>query len=313
MTDTQHHYRYSIVVPVYNSAKFVTKTVDTIIQEIENAHLTAEIILVNDGSSDASWNVIRGLADTLPNVTAINLIRNFGQHSAILCGFEHASGQYIITMDDDLQNPPSEIVKLTDAIEKSEHDLIFGRFKEKKHAGYRKLGSKIVGYLNKKIFNKPDEIVLSNFRIVHRDVIGRLLLHKTAYPYIPGLLLLYATNIGNVEVEHHERIEGKSNYTFKRIISLISRLLINYSSYPLRLLSVIGLVISGGSFLLGLVYLLFGLLGFVNVPGWTTMVVLTSFLGGFIIAMLGLIGEYLSRILDQLSSERSYYIKEIVR
>ncbi|WP_345989428.1 glycosyltransferase family 2 protein [Sulfurimonas sp. HSL1-2] len=312
MKEMLHSFRYSIVIPVYNSASFVTKTVHQIIEETEKAHLVAEIILVNDGSSDGSWDVIKGLARELPNVKSINLIKNFGQHSAILCGFEHASGLYVITMDDDLQNPPSEIVKLTNAIEKSEFDLVFGKFTEKKHANYRKLGSKVIGYLNRKIFNKPDHIVLSNFRIIHRDVIDRLLSHKTAYPYIPGLLLLYATNIGNVEVEHHERIEGKSNYTFKRIVSLVSRLLINYSSYPLRLLSMIGLIISGASFLLGVVYLLLGLFGYVNVPGWTTMVVLTSFLGGFIIAMLGIIGEYLSRILDQLSSERSYYVREIV-
>ena len=304
--------KISIVVPVYNSENIVSQTVEEIIKESEKSRLNFEIILVNDGSKDNSWSVIKNLALSHKQVKAINLIKNFGQHNAVLCGFQHATGDFVVTMDDDMQNPPSEIIKLINKIEEGDYDLVFGKFREKKHPFYRKLGSKLINYLNEKIFKKPKEITLTNFRIIRKDVIKRVLSHNTAYPYIPGLLLMYSTNIANVTVEHQERAEGKSNYTLKKIFSLMSNLLINYSSFPLKVLSTIGLIVSGISFFLGLYYLISGLIGGTQVPGWTTLVVLISFLGGFIIILLGLIGEYLSRILDQIANQKSYYIKEII-
>ena len=305
--------KLSIVIPVYNSQNIIAKTIKQILIETNKNNLDIEIILINDGSSDDSWRVIRGLAKEHQEIKSINLIKNFGQHNAILCGFENAIGDYVITMDDDLQNPPSEIIHLVNKITKNKQcDLVFGKFKEKKHVGYRKLGSKFVGYLNYKIFNKPKNITLTNFRIIKKDVIDRLLQHNTSHPYIPGLLLLYATNILNVSIEHHNRIYGKSNYTFKKLFSLVGNILINYSSYPLKVLSSIGFVISSISFITGLFFLISELVNGTSVTGWTTIVVLTSFLGGFIIVLLGLIGEYLSRILDQMSNNKSYCIKEIV-
>lgn len=305
--------KYSIVIPVYRSQDFVSDTVKQLLSIIADNDLDVEILLVNDGSPDNSWNVIKKLAHQYSNVIAINLVKNFGQHNAVLCGFEYAKGDYIITMDDDLQNPPSEIIPLINKVKENDFDLVFGKFKKKKHASYRKLGTKLVGYLNYKVFSKPKDITLTNFRIIRKDVIDRLLTYKTSYPYIPGLLLMHASKVGNVEVEHHNRVDGNSNYTFKKIISLMSRLLINYSSYPLRLLGGIGLLVSLISFLLGLIYLFKGLIYGTEVQGWTTLVVLTAFLGGFIIALLGVIGEYLSRILDQISSNKSYFVKEIVK
>jgi polyisoprenyl-phosphate glycosyltransferase len=305
--------KISIVIPVYNSEIIVSKTVDEILKETNKHNLNIEILLINDGSPDNSWSVIKNLAQEIKEVKSINLIKNFGQHNAVLCGFKNSTGDYVITMDDDLQNPPSEIIHIVNKINQNEDtDLVFGKFREKKHAGYRKLGSKLIGYLNEKVFNKPKDITLTNFRIAKKDVIDRVLKHNTAYPYIPGLLLMYSTNIENVIVEHHDRFDGKSNYTFKKIFSLISNLLINYSSYPLKLLSSIGILISSISFFLGCFYLIKGLLLGNSVEGWTTLVVLVSFLGGFIIVLLGLIGEYLSRILDQMSNNKSYYVKEIV-
>ncbi|MCK9236791.1 MAG: glycosyltransferase family 2 protein [Thiopseudomonas sp.] len=228
---------YSIVIPVYKSETIIPDTISQVISAMDDLSEPYEVILVNDGSPDGAWSVIKGLAEKYNSVVAINLIKNYGQHNAVHSGFAHAKGSYIITMDDDLQNPPSELKHLINKIKNSEYDLVFGKFREKKHAAHRRMGSKIIGYLNKKVFKKPDNITLTNFRIVKREVIERVLRHKTPYPYIPGLLLLYASNVGNVFVEHHERDVGSSNYTLPKILSLVSRLLINYSSYPLRLLS----------------------------------------------------------------------------
>ncbi len=304
---------YSIVIPVYNSFDIIGRTVEETQKVLKRNNLDAEIILVNDGSTDDSWRIVREIALKEANVVAINLLKNYGQHNAIMCGFEHANGSYVITMDDDLQNPPGEITRLIEKITSDDYDLVFGLFREKKHSLFRRIGSKLVGYLNTKVFGKPNNLTITNFRIIRRDLIERVIKYNTAYPYVPGILLRLAGRMDNVEVVHEERFSGKSNYNLRKILGLIARLLINYSSYPLRMLSSIGLLVAMASFVTGGVYLVNGLLHSSQVPGWTTLVVLISFLGGFIIALLALIGEYLSRILSQLSGERMFYVKEVIK
>ncbi len=308
-----YKYKYSVVIPVFNSEKIVATTVKGLLDVREKYGLDLEIILVNDGSQDNSWEVIRDLAEKYRKVTAINLLKNFGQHNAVLCGFAYSSGDYVITMDDDMQNPPEEIIKLINAVEQNDYDLVFGKFKRKRHSFVRRMGTKIVNYLNRKIFGKPKDIVLSNFRIIKRRVVELVLQHDTPYPYIPGLLLMYSSDIANVEVEHKPRLVGKSNYNISRILALVSRILINYSSFPLKVLSFSGLIISLMAFLIGLFYLLKALFKGISVPGWTTLVVLLSFFSGFIIGLLGLIGEYLARILEQISHKKSYVVKQVVK
>lgn len=310
--DISMKYEYSIIIPVYQSQEIIRTTVEKILAIIVENKLSAEVILINDGSKDNSWNIIKSLALKNKNVRAFDFVKNYGQHNALMCGFRYATGSYIITMDDDLQNPASELLKLINKIKNSDFDLVFGKFKQKQHTLFRKLGSKIVSYLNEKIFQKPKWITITNFRIIRSDLIKRVLNHRTAYPYVPGLLLMYASNICNVSVEHAPRRVGKSNYTLRKITSLTSRLLINYSSYPLRLISLIGLFVATISFLMSVTYLIHGHLYGSQVPGWTTLVVLISFFGGFIIALLALIGEYLARILIQMSGDKVYHIKEVI-
>lgn len=307
MTD----YFYSIVIPVYRSEKVVGTTVDTILKLAKTEGFRVEIVLVNDGSPDNSWSVIEDLAQDHEAVIAINLLKNYGQHTAVYCGIAESKGDFIITMDDDMQNPPSELPKLIYKIHEG-YDLVFAEFAEKKHAGYRKLGTLLIGYLNKEIFGKPKELKLTNFRIFTKATAKRVLEYKTNYPYIPGLLLLNAGKMGNVMTEHHVREIGTSNYNLIRILQLVSRLLFNYSSYPLKLVSGSGIVISLLSFLAGLGYMFKALFAGVQVEGWTTLVVLLSFLCGFILIMLGVMGEYLARILNQQAVSKPYQIREIV-
>jgi hypothetical protein len=170
----------------------------------------------------------------------------------------------------------------------------------------------VVNDLNRRIFQKPDHITLSNFRIFTREVADRVKGFKTYYPYIPGLLLLSAQRMANVETEHHPRKVGGSNYNFWKIAKLVSRLLFNYSSYPLRLLTGFGFFVSALSFLWGIGVIIKDLYFGVEVKGWTTLVVLISFLGGFIIVLLGVIGEYIARIMSQLSLSAPYQISRVV-
>ncbi|MBT5016356.1 glycosyltransferase family 2 protein [Candidatus Peregrinibacteria bacterium] len=303
--------KISVVIPVYNSEKIVGTTAKNVVSFFENQNLDYEIILINDHSPDGSWKIVKELAQKYPHIIAINLLKNYGQHNAIFCGFCHATGDYVVTMDDDMQNPPEEIIHLLNKA-KEGHDVVFGKFRKKKHSLKRRLGTKIIGYLNFKIFNKPKNITLTNFRLIRRDVIERVINYQTAFPYIPGLVLMFSHNVGNVMVEHRAREIGKSNYSLFKISKLVGALLFNYSSYPIKLFTAAGFVVSLVSFLLGLRFLIFGLIFGSSVPGWTTVVVLVSFLGGFIILMLGMIGEYLARVLNQVTSNKGFIVKEII-
>lgn len=302
---------YSVIIPVYNSEEIVKETVERTIQFFNDQNHSHEIILVNDGSKDKSWEKIKSIAEGNSQVIAINLLKNYGQHSAILCGIHHSKGNYLITLDDDLQNPPEEIIKLIQKINEG-YDLVFAKFREKKHSSFRKKGSKLVNYFNRKIFNKPKDIVLTNFRIFTRNVANRVLSYKTFYPYIPGLLLMFSSSIANVETEHQARKVGSSNYSMFKILKLVARLLFNYSSFPLKVMTYIGVSVSLVSFLIGIYFILKKLIDGVAVEGWTTLIVLLSFFNGFLIIMVGIMGEYLARVLNQVSSTRAYETKELI-
>lgn len=301
---------YSVVIPVYNSEAVIETTVSRTSEFFTSRHLKHEIILVNDGSRDGSWTKVVKLAKENSSVIGINFLKNYGQHTAVYCGIKHSKGDFVITMDDDLQNPPEEITHLINKI-KEGYDAVFAKFRVKHHSFTRKLGSKVVGYLNRKIFDKPDELTLTNFRIFSKDVVNRIRGYRTLYPYVPGLILMFANNLTNVYTEHHERKVGKSNYTIITILALVSRLLFNYSSFPLKFLSIAGFIVSLTSFLIGSFYLLKSLILGSQVLGFTTLVVILSFMNGFIIIMLGVMGEYLSRMMNHLSSDLSYHIKDI--
>jgi polyisoprenyl-phosphate glycosyltransferase len=303
---------YSAVIPVYNSEKLVGSTVDRTAAFFESQGWAYEIILINDGSPDNSWQVIEQKALENPCVVAINLLKNYGQHTALYCGFQHSKGDYVITLDDDLQNPPEEIVHLVAKVTEG-YDLVFGRFHKKEHDSYRRWGSRLIGYINEKIFDKPDDLVLSNFRIIRRDVIDRICAYQTNYPYIPGLALMFATNPANTWVTHQKRQIGNSNYNFIKILELVMRILFNYSSYPLRFVSAIGLIVAFLSFVLGIYYLIRATFIGTTVPGWATLVVLLSFFNGMSLLLMSMLGEYIIRLLNQFSSTKSYYVKEVVR
>lgn len=304
--------KHSVVIPVFNSEKIVGHTIDNVVSFFHDKNLDFDVILVNDGSKDQSWEIISKKAKEYPELTAINLLHNYGQHVANLCGFCHATGDYVITMDDDMQNPPEEIEKLITCAA-SGHDLVIGEYIKKKHSLVRRLGSKIVRFLIRKIFFSPKNIALSNFRIIRRDVIDRVCGHKSGYPYIPGLLLMYSSNVANVQVKHRERQAGKSNYRFRQIFNLVTEILFNYSSYPLRLVAGMGIIVAFFSFFLSLFYIMKAIFVGVGVPGWTTVVVLLSFFNGIALLILSMLGEYVVRSLTQTSQKEVYHIKEIIR
>jgi len=304
-------FTYSVVIPVFNSEALVGTTVEQLLDVFERESLKYEVVLVNDGSRDRSWEVIADLAHRHEHVIALNLLRNYGQHYANLAGLRETSGDFVITMDDDGQNPPEEVLKLIDE-GMTGRDAVFGRFERKQAAGYRRLGTKIINAMNRRIFGQPKELTVTNFRLLRRDVVDRICASRTAHPYVTGQALLYSSNRSNADVRHAQRASGKSAYGGLRILRLVFTILFSYSSFPLRLAAAVGFAISAVSFVLGAVYLLKGAFGHTHVQGWTTTVVLLAIFNGFTIALLSMLGEYVVRTLNAVSAHESYHVVERV-
>lgn len=303
--------RYSIVIPVYNSGDIVGRTVDRTVAFVVGAGWDYELILVCDGSRDNSWDVISQKARSNPRVQAVNLLRNYGQHTAVLCGLNRSSGQYVLTLDDDLQNPPEELATLVRKAEEG-HDVVFGRFREKRHPLHRRLGARFIQSINRRVFHTPPDIVPTNFRCLRRDAVERICDYRTAFPYITGLAILCAASPANVSVAHEERASGKSTYNHARLLKLALRILLSYSTYPLRVVILGGLLISGVSLTLALFYFIRAVSIGTTVPGWATTVILVSASNGVVLLTLSMLGEYLMRILSQISQGQYYQIKEVI-
>jgi len=300
--------RYSVVIPVFNSETIIGETIHRTVAFFKDRNLSYELILVNDCSRDRSWEVVQSKVREHDHLIAIDLLRNYGQHTAVFCGMQASTGDFVMTLDDDMQNPPEEMAHLI-AKAGEGHDVVFGRFREKMHQSYRRGGSRLIGLLNKHVFRKPEDLVVSNFRIIRRDVVDAICAYRTQQPYITGLTLLFASDPANVWVEHRARPGGKSNYTSLRIAQLVMRILFNYSSFPLRVVTSIGFTVAVVSVVIGVVITLRTLLVGSRVPGWTTIISLTAFLGGVIIVILGMIGEYLIRLINQSSTIAPYHIR----
>ncbi len=310
--DPRRH-RFSVVIPVYNSEQVVGQTIDDVVGVFAAAGLDLELVLVNDGSRDGSWAVVSDRVRTIPGAVAVNLLKNYGQHHANLAGLRETTGDFVVTMDDDGQNPADQVPLLIDAALEGGYDVVFGRFEQKQAPWHRRLGSILIGLVNRRIFNQPADLVVSNFRILRRDVVDRVCASQTAHPYVTGQALLYSSRRGNVTVRHAARAAGSSNYGARRILRLVLTIMFSYSSWPLRALAALGFAVAILSFLLGGVYLVNGLVNDTQVEGWTTLVVLLAVFNGFTIGMLSMLGEYVVRTLNAVSSADTYHVLERVR
>tara|TARA_Y100000768_G_scaffold386320_1_gene374446 strand:- start:1030 stop:1962 length:933 start_codon:yes stop_codon:yes gene_type:complete len=299
----------SIVIPTLNSENYLKRTIISTIEELNKIDKSYEIIIINDGSTDNTQIIIDELKDKFPFIKTFQFIKNYGQHSAMLCGIRNANGKYIVNMDDDLQNPPKEITKLIKKIEDG-FDLVFAKFKKKNHSFIKNFGSKFINKVTQYIFNKPRDIMISNFRIFTREVANNFKDKNIKSAYIAGLLLLSASNISHVETIHNKSISDKSNYNLFKTFSLVSNIIFNYSVIPITIVSILGIVISFLSFIIGIYFIVNYIFSGVAVPGWTTIVVLISFFFGYLIMMLGIIGQYIAKIVLQTSDLDPYIVKK---
>lgn len=307
--------KYSIVIPVYNSEKSLeelSKRLDYVFEAI--IHEDYELILVDDFSKDSSFEVITRLMENDSRITGVQLAKNCGQHSALLCGFSIAQGDFIITMDDDLQHPPEEIPKLIEKMQSSDDlDVVIGSYESKKHSLIRNIGTGLSAYVSYKAYGKPKDLDLTSFRLMRKNVVSDILSMNIDTPRIGNMLLQVNGRIGNVTVTHDKRKYGKSGYTFSRLVKdLISNLFTN-SSFPLIVVRDIGMASSALSVLLAMYFIIKYFVSGISVGGWTSTVLIILFIGGMILFAIGIIGDYLLRILNESKKIPNYFIRQIVK
>ncbi|MCC2869225.1 MAG: glycosyltransferase [Candidatus Accumulibacter phosphatis] len=301
----------SVVVPVYRSRESLPLLVEGVETEFRRIGRAYEIVLVDDCSPDDTWEVMKRLKEGRPHLKIAHLLRNSGQHNAILCGFSLATGDVVITMDDDLQNPPNEIGKLISAIERG-YDLAIASYDCKKHSRFRNLGGALVDGLQRRIFGIPHDFQLTSFRAVRRVVVDNVVQMGGVYPYVTSMLLSHTSKYVNVPTLHAARQFGSSNYNLKRSLFLALNLLLTYSAYPLYLIALLCSLAFLFSATLGAWTLWRALFQGIAVPGWaSTMVVMSSF-NALILLALVIQGIYLSRVSRQISrSHVSFTIGEL--
>lgn len=304
-------YQYSIVVPVYNSEGSLSVLYERLEVVFQQLGKSWQLILVDDASRDGSWKVMRTLAEKDPRVTAINLSNNFGQHNALMCGFSYASGTYVITMDDDLQHPPEEIPKLVRAITEKDASVIYGQYATKKHGKFRDICSGLVNAILSKITGSGYKV--TSFRIMKHEV-AKKLTGFTQYNVMIDVLIkdiVHQTDVGHVVVEHQARTIGKSNYSYGKLFAYALNMIFNYTLWPLRLGTILGFVLAVLSIFLGLYFLIDYFIHQVPVAGFTSLMVVTTFLCGTILFVLGIMGEYMGRMFLNINHKPQYSVKEI--
>jgi len=300
----------SIVIPVFNSEKTINIVVDRIIETLSD-HSNYEIVLVNDGSKDNSFKVCLEISKRIKYVKSIDLSKNFGQHNAIMAGLNYCSGEYIICMDDDLQTPPEEIWKLIYKLEEG-YDVVFSKYKDKKHNLGKRIGSKINSIMLSMLINKPKDIYLSSFFIFKKFLVKEIIKNKESRPYIWGYIIRNTNSIGNVEVKHKKRSIGKTNYNFIKLVQLFFNGFINFSIKPLRVLLILGFVLG----FISLILILVLLIQKINDPGiqtgWTSTMIALIFFSGLNLVSIGLVGEYVGRGFLIHNKQPQYLIRKKV-
>ena len=300
----------SIVIPVFNSQDALSVLLEKIKTTLHSKY-TYEIILVDDGSTDNSWNVITKLKQSTPELKGIKLSRNYGQHNAIMCGFANAIGNFIITMDDDLQHPPEEIIKLINTQTETNADLVYGLPINRKHSPVKKAGSYFVRKSSKYFADNPNGEG-SSFRMIDAKTIKNIVNnHSNNYVFIDEVVHWYTSKIALVDVEHHERKHGKTGYSLIKLIKLYLDIFINYSANPLRIMIYGGLISSLVTFGFGIRFIIRKVSE--GAPlGYTSVIVSILFSTSIIMLCLGIIGKYIFNLYNQQKNKPLYRIDKTI-
>lgn len=302
----------SIVVPVYESAETLSDLVGRLISTLNTTSNSYELILVDDASNDDSWHVISKLAATHTGlIKGIQLMRNYGQHNALMCGFRHVRGSIVVTLDDDLQNPPEEIHQLLVTLAETQSDVVYGLPRKRQDSNWRKYASLPIQFFIQKSIGLPGPV--SAFRAMQRSVVDGILRYQLNYTFIDGLIAWNTTRISFVTVEHHDRSYGRSGYSIRKLFFHALNIATNFSILPLQIASATGLISAIFGLLLGVYYLLQSLFSNITVPGYASIIVTVFTLGGLQLLAIGIIGEYLGRIHLNINCKPQYTVREETR
>lgn len=301
----------SVVVPVYRSESCIHPLVEAVHGVLSASGGSFEIVLVNDGSPDASWSRVVEAAARWPSVVGVNLRRNFGQHNAILAGLHHARGRVVVTMDDDLQHDPRDIGRLVAAVEQG-WDVCYARFQGKKRRWWKDLGNRFHDRVAEMVIAKPRSIYLSPFRALSRGLVQEMIRYPGAFPYLDGLIFRATQSITQVDAEHHDRYAGESNYGFFNSMGLWLRLMTGHSVMPLRLAAYVGFAAAVMGMLMAAFFVVLKLVHPTQPVGWASLMVSLLVLGGIQLACLGMIGEYLGRLYMNANMKPQFVVREVI-
>ncbi|MGN0156603.1 MAG: glycosyltransferase family 2 protein [Lachnospiraceae bacterium] len=304
--------KVSFVIPCYRSEK----TIEGVVREIKETMETLseycyEIILVNDCSPDDTFSVITKLCRQNENICGISLAKNFGQHSALMAGFHYVTGDILVCLDDDGQTPADEVGKLLAEIENGQ-DVVYAKYDHKKHSVFRNFGSAVNEKMAQFLLGKPKELYVSSYFAARRFIVDEMLRYDKSYPYIIGLVLRSTKRISNVTVSHREREIGTSGYTLGKLVALWMNGFTAFSVKPLRMATGIGILCACAGFLYGIYTVIKKLVNPLVPIGFSSLMSAIMFIGGMILFMLGMLGEYIGRMYIGMNNAPQYVIREIV-
>ena len=302
--------KLSFVIPCYCSEKTVGGVIDEIIETVTNdGRYDYEIVCVNDFSKDNTLEVLKRIAKENSKIKVLSFSRNFGQHSALMAGFNYVTGDIVVCLDDDGQNPPSEMFKLIDKLEEG-YDLVSAKYEEKKRSLVRRLGTKLSFWMSSYFIGKPKDIDLNSYYVFRSYIVDEIIKYKNAYPFVHGLILRITRNMANVVIEHKSREHGRSGYSFKKLLSLWMNGFTAFSEKPLRIASLFGVLCSIGGFAFAIVTIIRKILNPDIAVGYSSLMTATLVLSGIIMIFLGLLGEYIGRIYISLNNAPQFAIRE---
>ena len=304
----------SFVIPCYRSEK----TVMTVVDEIEDTvvkrpEFDYEIILVNDGSPDNVWSVIEKRAKEDEHVIGINLAKNFGQHCALMAGYNQTIGDYVLSLDDDGQTPANAMFDLIDKLEEG-FDIVFASYPETHQNAFRRWGSDFAKKMSDFMFDvKGEERKGSSYFVMKRFVVDEIVRYKHSYPYIAGLILRTTRNIETVPIEHRDRIQGKSGYNLRSLISLWLNGFTAFSVKPLELGAYLGFFTAVVGFIFAVYTIVRKQINPDIMMGWSSIMAVLLIISGVIMIILGMIGEYIGRIYICINNSPQYVVKEVCK
>ncbi|MCM1048751.1 MAG: glycosyltransferase family 2 protein [Clostridiales bacterium] len=302
----------SFVIPCYNSSRTIDKVVEEISVTMEAMkEYEYEIVLVNDSSPDDTFGEIQRICKAKNNVCGINLARNFGQHAALLAGFHYVHGDIVVCLDDDGQTPANEVGKLLEKIEEG-FDAVYARYEHKQHSAFRNFGSKVNELMARVMLGKPKELYVSSYFAVKRFIVDEMVRYTNPYPYVIGLVLRTTKKIANVDVNHREREIGTSGYTIGKLLALWFNGFTAFSIKPLRIATFIGALAACMGFIYGIYTVIRKLVDPNVVIGFSSIMAAIMFIGGMMMLMLGIIGEYIGRIYISLNNSPQYVVRECI-